>query len=402
MKSKVFDRGMAEAIVNSLFEIFFRQQFIDQQIRAQLKRQTKVWDVPKRAFFTKAIYEVVRHLRWYEVLSKQKLAYKNDLWQYLGYYLALQNQKIPRWSEFDHLKLGDISQRFSNLTKYPAVKYSLPEWLYEIGLESYSPQDWEQILSSLDEPSQIVLRTNTLKTTPSSLQTALKNQKVNTTRIGEMGLMLQDWHHTHGLDLFKEGHFEHQDGASQEVAPFLEVKPGMFVVDACAGAGGKSLHLSALMKNKGRLLALDLYPKKLEELKRRARRAGAFNIETRVIDNSKIIKRLYGKVDRLLLDVPCSGFGVLKRNPDVKWQLEPGFFEELNKTQQAILAKYSKLLKPGGKMVYATCSIFPKENQEQVKQFLESKQDRFLLVKEQQILPQKGFDGFYMAQIERL
>ena len=199
---------------------------------------------------------------------------------------------------------------------------------------------------------------------------------------------------------FKEGFFEVQDASSQKIAELLDVKEGMRVVDACAGAGGKTLHIAALMKNKGQIIALDIYEWKLAELKRRAKRAGAFNIEARFIEDNKVIKRLHSTADRLLIDAPCSGLGVLKRNPDSKWKIDEDFINRIKTEQENILQNYSKILKKGGKMVYATCSILPSENGEQVRKFL-AENTEFALVKEENIMPSDGYDGFYMALIER-
>ncbi len=161
------------------------------------------------------------------------------------------------------------------------------------------------------------------------------------------------------------------------------------------------MHLAALMENKGRLIAMDPSPNKLAELKKRAKRAGVSNLEIKPIENTKVIKRLKGKADRLLLDVPCSGFGVLKRNPDIKWRLKPDFLENLNAVQKDILHTYSQMLKVGGKMVYATCSIFAQENEQQVEQFLQEKKGEFELLAMEKVKPEKGYDGFFMALLER-
>jgi 16S rRNA (cytosine967-C5)-methyltransferase len=201
--------------------------------------------------------------------------------------------------------------------------------------------------------------------------------------------------------LIKDGQFEVQDAGSQCIAPFLQAEPGMWVVDACAGAGGKALHLAALMKNKGRIIALDTEDWKLEELSRRARRNGVHIVQPRPIESSKTIKRLHGAADRLLLDVPCSGLGVLRRNPDAKWKLSPEFLENVKVAQEGILENYSKILKPNGRMVYATCSIFPSENERQVEKFL-ARHPQFKLLDERKISPANdGFDGFYMALLEK-
>jgi 16S rRNA (cytosine967-C5)-methyltransferase len=194
-----------------------------------------------------------------------------------------------------------------------------------------------------------------------------------------------------------------QDYGSQQIASFMEVEPGMKVIDACAGAGGKSLHLASLMKNKGHILSLDIYEKKLIELQRRARRNGVHIIETKIIESSKTIKRLKEKADRLLLDVPCTGLGVLRRNPDAKWKLSPSFLEEVKITQQNLLRDYSSMVKPGGKLIYATCSILPSENENQIKTFLDSKEGQlFTLENQKTLLPNDfGYDGFFMARLKK-
>ena len=193
-----------------------------------------------------------------------------------------------------------------------------------------------------------------------------------------------------------------QDLNSQRIAPELGVRSGERVIDACAGAGGKSLHLAALMKNKGKVLALDVHEKKLTSLRERATRAGATIIETRLIESTKVIKRLEEGADRILLDVPCSGIGVLRRNPDTKWKLKPEDLERLSQTQREILASYTRMCRPGGVIVYATCSIMPSENSLQVHRFLSQNEARFSLEKEETLFPERdGADGFYFARIKR-
>jgi len=185
------------------------------------------------------------------------------------------------------------------------------------------------------------------------------------------------------------------------IAPLLDLSPGLRLIDACAGAGGKSLHAASLMKNKGRIIALDIHEKKLAELKKRSARAGCDIIEAKLIEGSKTIKRLEKTADRLLLDVPCTGLGALRRNPDTKWKLTLERVDELRQIQADILLNYSTMLKPGGLMLYATCSILPSENELQVKNFLNQHKD-FKLIAEKHFWPgDNDFDGFYAAQIQR-
>jgi 16S rRNA (cytosine967-C5)-methyltransferase len=186
------------------------------------------------------------------------------------------------------------------------------------------------------------------------------------------------------------------------IAPFLQVKAGMSVIDACAGAGGKALHLATLMHNLGALIAMDTEGHKLEELRKRAQRNGIHIIETRTIDSPKVIMRFHNMADRLLLDVPCSGLGVLRRNPDTKWKLKPEFLDSIRATQAEIIQNYSKMVKIGGKMVYATCSILPSENQNQVAAFLNNNKNWQLEEDKTVTAHADGFDGFYMARLARL
>ena len=154
------------------------------------------------------------------------------------------------------------------------------------------------------------------------------------------------------------------------------------------------------MKNKGKIVAMDINKFKLSELRKRSNRNGAFNIQTKLILGPKSIKKMKGKFDRLLIDAPCSGLGVLKRNPDSKWKLNLEFISSIRKTQSELLKNYSTLLKKGGKLVYATCSILPSENEIQIKHFLDSKEGKkFNLEDEKKINPSNGFDGFYMARL---
>lgn len=191
-----------------------------------------------------------------------------------------------------------------------------------------------------------------------------------------------------------------QDASSQLVAPFLEVEEGMTVVDACAGAGGKSLHIAAAMKNKGTLISMDVEERKLLELKKRAERAGVSIAQTYLI-TAQLLKKLDRTADRLLVDVPCSGLGVLRRNPDAKWKLSPAFVADIKQTQQKILQQYSSMVKTNGLLVYATCSILPGENQQQVATFL-SANPAFEFIEDKKIMPSDGFDGFYMARLKRV
>jgi 16S rRNA (cytosine967-C5)-methyltransferase len=251
--------------------------------------------------------------------------------------------------------------------------------------------------------AEVILRTNTLRTNKASLQKKLAEEGIETVFIDGYpdALKLVERGNVFTSNCFKDGLFEVQDASSQLVAAYLDVEPGMRVIDTCAGAGGKTLHLSSLMENKGQIIAMDIYESKLKKLKIRTRRAGAHNITTKLIDSQKVIKKMKGTADRVLIDAPCSGIGVLRRNPDSKWKLQPEFVENIIKTQAEILENYSQMVKVGGKMVYATCSILPSENEKQVKIFLKNNEN-WQIIKDHKVSPYKsGYDGFYMTLLER-
>jgi 16S rRNA (cytosine967-C5)-methyltransferase len=250
----------------------------------------------------------------------------------------------------------------------------------------------------------MVLRANSLKTNVNDLQVALEEVGIETEKLSwaPEALQLKFSRNVFRYDAFKNGWFEVQDPASQMVADFLGAKPGMRVVDACAGAGGKTLHLAAIMKNKGNIIALDTKEFKLAELKKRAKRAGAAIVECRTIDSTKVVKRLKDSADRLLLDVPCSGLGVLRRNPDTKWMLKPEEIDNVIQTQREILERFSPITKVGGLMVYATCSILPSEGKEQISRFIELNPN-WTLEGEKNYSPLNfDCDGFYMALLKRV
>jgi 16S rRNA (cytosine967-C5)-methyltransferase len=264
---------------------------------------------------------------------------------------------------------------------------------------------WNQIINSLNQKPNIVIRTNTLKITRDELIKILKIEGIRSEKIeGTLeALLIKDRTNVFRLQSFKEGFFEVQSDTSQIVSIFLDPKPGMRVVDVCAGEGSKTLHLAALMKNKGKIIAMDTQEWKLKKLRRRAVKAGAENIEARTIDSSKTYKRLKGTVDRVLLDAPCSGLGTLRRNPDIKWKLTLSDLKRLKDLQIDLLDRYSPLLRIEGRMVYSVCSILSSEGESKVRAFLERHNNKFELIKEKRYWPDTDdTDGFYMALIKRI
>jgi len=394
-------RHLAQSVVSALPEIFDPEKgrFADRVIEYHLKNNKK-WGARDRRFFAESIYDIVRwwRLLWGAVGQEPSLE-PAKLWPVLGGWLVMKNLEIPDWAEFAGFDRGKAKAFLSRADHPRAVAQSIPDWLDELGERELGDR-WNSILPALNVQADVVLRANRLKTTPKDLRLALEAEGVSARlRDGfDDAVQLTERKNVFRTEIFKKGHFEVQELASQKVAPFLEVKPGDRVIDACAGAGGKTLHMAALMGNKGRIVAMDVEERKLKELRDRCSRAGADIVETRVIESSKTIKRLDGACDRLLLDVPCSGLGVLRRNPDAKWKLKPSDLDRIGTLQREILGSYHRMVKPGGTMVYATCSLLPSENERQVAWFLE-KNPGWTLEAEENYRPDEGFDGFYMARL---
>ena len=398
-------RNLCFATVDGLLLIFNEGMYADKVVQQLLKRD-KRWGSRDRGFVAETTYDIVRWKRLYAEIANVKEPFSRDeIWRLFAVWATLKGIKLPDWKYFEATPQRKIKGRFDELSKIRKIKESVPDWMDELATKELGENVWTKEIAALNLQAEVVLRVNTLKTTKEKLQAELFDLEIESETLKNHpdALKLKERANVFTTDAFKKGFFEVQDASSQLVAQFLDVKPGMKVVDACAGAGGKTLHLAALMENKGQIIAMDIYANKLKELKRRAKRAGAHNIEMRVIDSTKPIKKLYDKADRVLIDAPCSGLGVLRRNPDAKWKLQPEFIEKIKNTQSEILASYSRMVKPGGQLVYATCSILPSENQEQVEKFLTSDLGKeFTFVKEKKILShESGFDGFYMALIQR-
>ncbi|WP_223551594.1 MULTISPECIES: RsmB/NOP family class I SAM-dependent RNA methyltransferase [Aestuariivivens] len=398
-------RNLCFAIIDGLTLIFNESKYADKVIEQLLKRD-KRWGARDRAFVAETTYDIVRWKRLYAEIAEVKEPFDRDnLWRLFAVWATLKGIKLPDWKYFENTPTRKIKGRFDELSKIRKIRESIPDWLDELGQKELGNTIWTREIAALNEQAHVILRTNTLKTTKEKLQAELFDLGFETEFLKgyPQALKLKERSNVFSTQAFKNGLFEVQDASSQLVSEFLNVKPGMRVVDTCAGAGGKTLHIASLMENKGQIIAMDIYANKLYELKRRAKRNGAHNIETRHIDSTKTIKKLYDKADRVLIDAPCSGLGVLRRNPDAKWKLEPKFLDKIKTTQLEILQQFSKMVKSGGQLVYATCSVLPSENQEQVDKFLTSESGKdFIFVKDNKVLAHlSGFDGFYMALLQR-
>ncbi|NOT38557.1 MAG: methyltransferase domain-containing protein [Saprospiraceae bacterium] len=381
--------------IDALHQIFEENQYSD-RVLEKIFKTNKVLGARDRGFIAESVYDILRFYRLYHFVTEPKA----DWWSIIVAYFIDKEIELPDWPEIYKVDIPGIQEKFIKAKGIRYIRESIPDWLDQLGSSELKDQ-WEIELKALNQLAPVIIRANTIKISREKLKQKLKDLNIESFESADHpdALILKVRRNIFGTDLFKSGFFELQDASSQLVARFCEVEPGMKVIDACAGAGGKALHLGSLMQNKGQVLALDTEEWKLNELKLRARRNGIHIIETRVIESTKTIKRLDKKADRVLLDVPCSGLGVLRRNPDTKWKLNEEFLNRVRSTQSEILQSYSRMVKPEGKLIYCTCSILPSENQLQVQNFLQKNPD-WKLEDEKIILPSvSGYDGFYMAKI---
>lgn len=397
-------RNLVEAVFLALEEIYLQGKYADKVLEKVLKSNPK-WGARDRAFIAETVYDVVRYQRLLKHLSEHVMSQEDSsIMNWIAIYLLLQGYELPHWSIFNDdvqkLSFEAINEQITRITS-PAILQAYPDWLYNRLEQELGKERWEKEASFLNKPADVYLRVNTLKITPKKLLSLLSEEGIEVELVEPwITLRLLRRQNVFKSKYFKLGYFEVQDWSSQQVALTLDVEPGMRVVDACAGAGGKTLHLAALMKNKGKIIAMDTEEWKLKKLMERAKRAGVTIIEPRVIDSAKVIKRLQNSADRLLTDVPCSGLGVLRRNPDTKWKLTAESIERTQVIQREILKNYSSMLRKGSKMVYATCSILPSENELQVNSFIEANKD-YVLEKTQTIYAsESNADGFFIALLK--
>ena len=265
------------------------------------------------------------------------------------------------------------------------VRLELPEFAVPLLRAKFGPR-LEAEIAAMEGEAPLDLRVNTLKTNLATAQAALAREgfKADPTPLSPLGLRIEGRRPVTATKPFQDGLVEIQDEGSQLVALLVDAKPGMRVVDWCAGAAGKTLALAALMENKGQIVACDVSQPRLEGAVRRLRRAGAFNVERHLtVAGDKWAKRRAGSFDRVLVDAPCSGTGTWRRNPDGRLRLSEIDVQELVAKQAAILEDAARLVKPGGRLIYATCSLLPCENEDQITGFLARHSDFALLPIEQ-------------------
>lgn len=382
-----------------------------------------------RAFVAESVYGVLRRLRYLSTVTANEAGDPDDARKLiLAWLLRVQGKSIrelePILSEQQTEWAQAIKAKSTeNLTL--AVQADVRDWLWDKLVTQYGEKEALTICRSMFDQASLDLRVNIIKGTREEVlarmlaENTVKDNVIEVTPHSPTGIRMAARLNISKHVLFEAGKIEVQDEGSQLLAYLVAPKRGQMVADFCAGAGGKTLAIGALMKNTGRLYAFDISEKRLMNLGKRLKRSGLSNLHAQLItsETDSKLKRLNGKFDRVLVDAPCSGFGTLRRNPDLKWRFEATDIAELNTKQTAILARAAKLTKAGGRLIYATCSLLQDENENIAEAFLNANSE-FSLVPANEVLSQQqikvdtgkylkllphlhGTDGFFAAVFER-
>ncbi len=326
-----------------------------------------------RAFIAETVFGILRHRFFLESIVETATP-RSLLLAYLAKFQGLNLRELaPLASEAEMKRLAEI--KAASLESQPlAIQAEFPDWLMERLGGFMEDKEILDLGRSLQQPAPVDLRVNTLLAKREEILALFDKEgiRASPTPYSPIGIRLADKPAINRHEVFLNGKVEVQDESSQLLGYLVAPRRQDMVVDFCAGAGGKSLMLGALMRSQGRIYAFDNSEKRLNNLKPRLKRSGLSNLHPQLIANENDIKvkRLTGKIDRVLVDAPCSGLGTLRRNPDLKWRQSPQSIGELKRKQAAILSSAANLLKPGGRLVYATCSFLPEENQEIVENFI--------------------------------
>ena len=393
-------------------------------------RNNRELGTKERAFVAESVYGVLRRLRFLSTVTANEEDDPDDARKLiLAYLLRVQGMSIRELEPM----LNEQQKEWAHMIKAKstenlplAVQADVRDWLWDKLVAQYGEAEALTIGRSMHEQATLDLRVNTIKGNRDEVlakfiaENTSGETNIAKTPYSPIGIRMPNRMNIGRHVLFTEGKIEVQDEGSQLLAHLVAPKRGMMVADFCAGAGGKSLAMGALMRNTGRLYAFDVSEKRLHNLGQRLKRSGLSNLHAQVIssETDPKLKRLNGKFDRVLVDAPCSGLGTLRRNPDLKWRQTPEDIAELNVKQTNILARAAKLTKNGGRLIYATCSLLRDENEQIAEQFLAAHPD-FKLLNAAEILAQQQIkldtghylkllphlhntDGFFAAVFEKI
>lgn len=305
-------------------------------------------------------------------------------------------RKVEKKDYEDMKKIKDDKERIAKTT-------SMPIWIVEKLLTQNTKQEVQKICEACNLRPKVYVRINQLKTDGQSLRQELTKDGIIVEEQQENKdfLWLQNAKQIERIKAFEEGKFTVQDEAAGLIARILNPKPGEKVLDACSSPGGKTTYMAEMMQNQGEIVAWDLHEHRIKLVEQTAKRLGISIIQTEVKDATKYQEVYQEKFDKILLDVPCLGLGVIKRKPDIKWKRKKEEIEEISKIQKEILQTCSGYLKVGGELVYSTCSILKEENEMVIEQFLKAHKN-FKLEKNRQIYPNENTDGFFISKLKKL
>lgn len=386
-----------------LLLIFKHLLYSEKAIKTAFAQHRK-WGARDRAFVAENVYDIVRwnkRIRWALNLPADDF-FQNEADKIIPLMIAgfLSKKYQLDLLSSNGYRLEEFIHRWNTPPTKP-IEYSMSEWLWSFGLEQLENR-WEKEVESMNKQAEVFIRINTLLTNSEEVRDFLKAEDVETEYVSgadEALKLVSRCNITH-LKSFRKGLYDIQDAASQQVAPFCQLNEGMFILDACAGAGGKSVHLATILKNTGKVVSTDIEPLRLKQLTNRAKRMKLKNIEVHYYD-AKHYRQWKGFFDRVLLDVPCTGSGTIRRNPDAKWRINSKMLQHVIDQQRKIIELNASTVKCGGKLIYSTCSIFPIENQKQI-EFLLSINPDFELEEMKTLYPSEtGWDGFFMARLRR-
>ena len=373
-----------------------------------------------RAFIAEAVFGVLRHKRVLDRLTRNADARRLMLAWLARFGGAQASDLAPLLKRDEAEWLADVQSIALEDMPVP-VRAELPDWTWEKLVEKLPEAEVLALGLALQQPAPLDLRVNTVKATREEVLAALKASGIDAsaTPFSRIGVRLAGKPAINRHPLFLDGSIEVQDEGSQLIGYLMGPRRHDLVVDFCAGAGGKSLMLGAMMNSQGRVYAFDVSPRRLARLKPRLKRSGLSNLHPHLLTSERDtkVKRLAGKIDRVLVDAPCTGFGTLRRNPDLKWRQSAADLAEMQLKQASILAAAATLVKPGGRLVYATCSLLAAENEDIIEAFLRSHPD-FATLDCIELLKQHGVelaagtelrlwphvhntDGFFAAALQR-
>jgi len=377
--------NLVAGVLEVLEKAFGKRLYADKVLQ-QVLRANKKWGSRDRAFVAEHSYEMVRYWRliWHLADAEPSLKRKHLKRLFEVYWQWREDGRpLP-----EDLPLG--------------VRESFPEWLDELASAELGDA-WPDVAVALNRPSHVILRCNSLHGTREDVLSTLTSEGIDASisDVAPDALVLAKRPKLQRLNSFQDGLYEVQDGGSQLLASYLELQPGMKLLDGCSGAGGKALHAAALMRNHGEILCMDVQERKLSELNKRAARNGVNIIRTEHIRSAADVTQHEGWADAMLLDVPCSGTGVIRRDVDTKWKLKPEHLDRTRDLQRQILHKYPEALRSGGRLVYATCSILRSENEDQVADFMAAQGDAFELIEQKRISPEHPHSDAYFVAVFR-